>query len=202
MPLLIDGYNLMYAAGITADIPASSRRRGSLERSRMALVEFIAAQLDLAERRTTTIVFDAAGAPPGLPHTLHHEELTIRFAKGYSNADELLEDLIDEHNDPRRLTVVSSDHRVQRAAKRRKAAAVDSDVWYEQIRQRRREAARRERAQLDEAKPSPPVGDAEVAFWLNRVLDDRPARPDDAWPDLFPPGFADDVVDKDADEDS
>ena len=39
-----------------------------------------------------TVVFDAAGAPPGLPSSMTHRDVHVRFAKGYASADELLEE--------------------------------------------------------------------------------------------------------------
>src|SRR5262245_34263773 len=127
MPLLIDGYNLMYAAPIVGDV----RGPRGFERSRAALIGFVSRAVGDSDRAGTTIVFDAAGAPPGLPSTLDYDGILVRFARGYRDADELLEELIAADHSPRRLTVVSSDHRVQRAAKRRRAEAIDSDVWFE-----------------------------------------------------------------------
>lgn len=191
MRLLIDGYNLMYAAGIVG----AGRGPGGLERSRAALVRFVAESLDDAERGSVVIVFDAAGAPPGLPATLVASGLTVRFAKGYADADALLEELIAADHAPRTLTVVSSDHRVQRAARRRRAAAVDSDVWYETVLRKRRSASRgnTKRASSDETKPAPSQAtDAETAFWLNRIVDDATPEDSSHWGDIFPPGYAED----------
>lgn len=184
MPILIDGYNLMYAAGIDG----GGRGPGGLQRSRSALIRFVAAALTDRDRSTTVIVFDAAGAPPGLPATIAYDGLTVRFAKGYADADELLEELIAADHAPRRLTVVSSDHRVQRAAKRRRAKAVDSDVWYEEMQRHRATSPSSEG--LDLAKPTSGT-DAEVQFWLSRIVGDKqtPTDPHDA--DIFPPGYFD-----------
>jgi predicted RNA-binding protein with PIN domain len=135
MPLLVDGYNLLYGAAI---VGGGSGPR-ALERSRFALVGFIAGALSENERATTTVVFDAAGAPPGLPQTIVRDGITLRFAKGYESADDLLEELIAADHAPRKLTVVSSDHRVQRAAKRRRGTAVESDVWYQLMLKKRRD---------------------------------------------------------------
>jgi uncharacterized protein len=195
--LLIDGYNLMYAAGI---VGVGKGRGGGLERSRAALCRFVAEALTDAERSGAVVVFDAAGAPPGLPDTLHFAGVKIRFAKGYADADELIEELIAADTAPRRSTVVSSDHRVQRAARRRRARAIDSDVWYETAIRNRRDAAGRAG---DDAKPTASVPtDAEVAFWLSRVIgDDAKSRSDRGKPaaqeelgglgGIFPPGYFD-----------
>jgi hypothetical protein len=61
--------------------------------------------------------------------------------------------------------VVSSDHRIQRAARRRKARAVDSEVWYAEVLRQRSERSHRPAAPL--GPPHPPVA-AEVARWLER----------------------------------
>src|SRR5581483_1858836 len=137
MSLIIDGYNLMHAANIVG----RGRGPGYLERSRLALLNHLAESLDPHEISNTTVVFDAAGAPPGLPPTLHHRGLTVRFARGYGSADELIAEMVKANSAPRRLTVVSSDHQVQRAALRRKARAVDSDVWYAEVGQHRQQRA-------------------------------------------------------------
>jgi predicted RNA-binding protein with PIN domain len=182
MPLLIDGYNLMYAAGIDG----GGRGPGGLERSRYALIHFIAGALSDAERGQSTIVFDAAGAPPGLPATLNFDGLTVRFARGYGNADEMLEELIAADHSPRKLTVVSSDHRVQRAAKRRRATAVDSDVWYEGVLQARSAAKREDKKIAEAAKPQPFAGETEVKFWLDRIVSDAETRRGtENWHQLF-----------------
>ena len=63
MSLLIDGYNLLHASGILG----GGLGPGGLERSRLALLNFVAEAVDAKELAHTTVVFDAAGAPPGLP---------------------------------------------------------------------------------------------------------------------------------------
>ena len=114
MAILIDGYNLMHAAGI---VGRGLGPRG-LERSREALLNFVAASVPPEELSRTTVVFDAENAPPGLPRTVSHEGITVRFATDYDGADSLIEELILADSAPRQLVVVSSDHRLHRAARR------------------------------------------------------------------------------------
>ena len=193
MSLLIDGYNLIHAAGIVG----RGRGPGGLERSRLRLLNILVESLPAETVAQTTVVFDASNAPPGLPPALRHRGLAVRFAKGYENADALLEELIQQNSTPRRLTVVSSDHRVQRAARRRKAQAIDSDVWYRQVLDAR---TQQELTPLEDAK-KPEVGgsSSEVEFWLARFLDEstRGAVADDQ---VFPPGFGLDEEDDEKDD--
>jgi len=163
MSLIIDGYNLLYASGI---LGGGTGPRG-LERSRQALLAFLAASIDPAEIPHTVVVFDAASAPPGLPRTLEYAGLTVRFAERKSTADELIAELIQADNAPRRLTVVSSDHQVQRAARRRKARAVDSDKWCVEVRSRRLERQNRP-ADEGQSKPSGPFSPGEIEFWVRQ----------------------------------
>ena len=193
MSILIDGYNLLNVAGILAP----GRGPGGLERSRLALLNFLAESVDPAEVAHTTVVFDAREAPPGLPRAVNHRGLTVRFAPRDQDADTLIEELIRADSAPRRLAVVSSDHRIQRAAHRRRARAVDSDVWYAEVVRQRRQ--RRERISQGVPQPVVPLLEEDVNYWvrqfggqsqLERLVDDI------SGPSPFPPGYAEDVEEK------
>ncbi|GAA4425938.1 NYN domain-containing protein [Bremerella cremea] len=164
MPLIIDGYNLLFAAGLVGSVDGE----GSFEGERRALLDALLRVIDPKELTQTVVVFDSAKAPPGLPRVYNHQQITVRFASGYTDADEMIEELIRDHHAPKRLTVVSSDHRVQRAARRRRATAIDSDSWYRLMRQTRQRIR-----QQEALKPPPPkqptapaIPDSEVNEWL------------------------------------
>jgi predicted RNA-binding protein with PIN domain len=165
MALLIDGYNLLNASGI---LPRGAGA-GTLHRARGALLNFLSTAVDPSELPQTTIVFDASDAPPGLPDVYDYCGMTVRFARGYDDADELLTELIRADSAPRRLTVVSSDHQVQRAARRRRAKAVDSDRWCAELLRDRRLPL----VPLDESesKPPAPLSPLEVQRWLKEFGD-------------------------------
>lgn len=162
MSLLIDGYNLLYVSGILG----RGRGPGGFEQSRLALLNFLAESLDPADAPRTTVVFDAQNAPWGVPRVVQHRGITVRFAAEYEEADDLLEELIRADTSPRRLVVVSSDHRIQRAARRRRAKAFDSDVWYSELIHQRRE--RLESAAETEARPAVPLLEEDVNYWLRQ----------------------------------
>ncbi len=167
MAILIDGYNLMHVTGIHGR--GHGWGKGSLERARNALLSFLTASLGPDELLQTTVVFDANEAPPGLPRQTKQGGMTIQFAAEYEDADALIEELIRVHSVPRQLIVVSSDHRVQRAARRRKATAIDSDRWFDEIVQRQiqREAS----PEPLDAKPTPSLSKADVQHWLAQFAD-------------------------------
>ena len=162
MPLLIDGYNLLH---VTAFFGRGVR---AFAKSREQLLDFLAAVIEPGELSQSCVIFDAALAPPGLPQVVIHQGLRVEYARDHASADELLAERIREHHHPRRLTVVSSDHRVQAAARRRNALAIDSDEWLVLIRDSRR---LRENPTLAPSADKPLTGaetlsPTEVRSWL------------------------------------
>ena len=155
MSFLIDGYNLLNAVGIVGQ----GAGPGGLERSRLALLNFLVESLAAEEIPRTTVVFDARGAPPGLPGTMDHRGLTVRFAKGYEDADSLIEELIRSDSTPRKLVVVSSDHRLQRAAHRRRARGSTATFWYAEVIERRRQRRQESAAAGKNRPPLPPLAE-------------------------------------------
>lgn len=198
MALLIDGYNLLHVTGI---VGARGGPRG-FERSRQALLRFLAASIPPDELRDATIVFDAAEAPPGLPKSLVHDGITVLFAHGYPDADTMLEELIAKHHAPRSLTVVSSDHRIQRAARRRRAKPVDSQRWYGELLAARRGG--REGQKIAPQKLEGVLDPAEVAYWLEQFADPPDeldsnssagqSSTSDDHVNPFPPGYGEDLL--------
>jgi hypothetical protein len=191
-----------------------------LQRSRLALLNFLAASLDPQELPRTTVVFDSHDAPWGLPQSLQHHGITVRFAAKYEEADDLIEELIAADSAPRRLVVVSSDHRIQRAARRRRAKAADSDVWYAEVIR-----ARRQRAEASTdvpARPAVPLLEEDVNYWLRQfggesalaqfmaqeskakpptrrktsAPEAKPPEPEGPADNPFPPGYGEDLLEE------
>jgi predicted RNA-binding protein with PIN domain len=125
MPLIIDGYNLLNATGIAG----RGRGPGRLEQARQALLNTLVESLPVDEVAKTTVVFDASESPWGVQRQLNHRGISVYFAAKDDDADSVIERLIAADSAPKRLTVVSSDHRLQRAAKRRKAAERRRNPW-------------------------------------------------------------------------
>jgi hypothetical protein len=103
--------------------------------------------------------------------------------------------------------VVSSDHRLHKAASRRKSTPIDSDEWFDQI----TGGSPKQRADKPvEAEGKPPVEDLNDVDWMAEFgIDqqqslggiensDGKAKSEGAPNyDPFPPGYADDLLDGD-----
>jgi uncharacterized protein len=163
MRLLIDGYNLLFAS----EVFASAAGPPTLHRTRIAFLEFLAGSIEEKVRAGTTIVFDATQAPAGLSHELSFAGMRILFSRNPSDADALLEDLLEAEKSPREVMVVSSDHRVQRAARRCGAKYIDSEEWIRKLRQCRPSADSGSASK----KPEEWEQSAELAVWLNEFAD-------------------------------
>lgn len=124
--LLIDGYNLLHAAGFARD----QYGPGEYEACRQRLLRGLSERLILKQRERTTVVFDAVHAPPGAVSRLRFAGIDVMFAVG-EDADTRIESLIAGHSAPKQVCVVSSDHRLQKAARRRGCRYVDSDEFWE-----------------------------------------------------------------------
>ncbi len=132
MRLLIDGYNLLHAT----DLFGEGDLEGTLRGSREALLDFLIRNLSEQERKATTIIFDAAQAPPNLPNKYNQEGILVWFARDYPDADSLMEEILDSNRSSRDLIVVSHDRRVQRAARSSGAKPVDSSQWFQELKLR------------------------------------------------------------------
>ena len=187
--LLIDGYNLLHATGA---MPRSAGP-GDLARARERLLRQLSSGLTSEERAQTQIVFDSHRQPQG-DEVQQLQGMTVSYSAGFEEADDLLEQIIRKHPQPRSLTVVSSDLRIQRAAKARKAKAISCDDWlmllldksqplqklpHEPSPPQPTEACSDEAQQADKSDSIDPLLSAEeVSEWLNEfgIANDKPEQ--------------------------
>ena len=162
MALIIDGYNLLHASGILG----RGTGPGGLERSRAALLNFLVESLVRKSAGADGCRVRRGRGAAGPAAASRTAVWLSQFAsKRHDSADELIEELIEADTSPRRLTVVSSDHRLHRAARRRRARAIDSDVWFAEVLRARLSSAAKTNST---AKPSGPLSSGEVSMWLKR----------------------------------
>lgn len=144
--LLIDGYNLMHAAGMFQ----ASFGPGEFEKRRNRFLSELAGALRAAERDRTTIVFDAPASGPHSVESRTAHGLRVIYARSELDADDVLEELIAAHSAPRQILLVSSDHRLQRAVKKRRGKFLDSEDFLARL------AARDNAADDRTARQAPP----------------------------------------------
>ena len=164
--LLIDGYNLMYAIGYAQ---AGDTRPKALESGRNRLIELLAGQLGPAANQTC-IVFDAGDvAPKGLPKFYQQRFIHLLFSSDYLSADECIQEILQVHSNPKRLVLLSSDHRVQRKATARGATIRDSEDWeqaVELLAVRTLSDTSSAEEVLDPSKQNPKVSASDREEWL------------------------------------
>lgn len=163
MRLLIDGYNVLHQSGLLG--------KGSggvwLERGRKKLLDLLRNSLEPATLLATHVVFDAYSSSSITTEITSYQEIKVHFSLGYENADELIEKLIREHHAPKSLTVVSSDHRIQRCAKAHRCRVFDSAIWLDELpqRQRRNETVART-IETPKEQAAQGLSNYEVQMWL------------------------------------
>ncbi len=180
MPILIDCYNVLHA-----EKPASLAGLGEASLCGLLAVSPWA-------RGGVTVVCD--GLPK--PHSPSRDEVgavELIFSGPGRSADDVIIQLIDKDSAPRRLTVVSNDRTIRKAARRRRARDISSEAFLEKLAR----ASRQGGGGGATGKPaSGPLTDEHVDRWLDffgippEGAADDPAGskprdiPDDPWYDL------------------
>lgn len=172
MRLLIDGYNLMHAV----NLPATKVAPQELRKLRQRFLNALADALGPLEASQAVVVFDSTDAPKNLPRETRHKGMTVLFAANDEDADARMEALIAKHSAPKSLLVVSSDHRVQRAGKRRKAQVLGADDFWTKIHKPKKKSPPIPAKQAETQKA---LSAEESAFWqetFRDVVDDPQTR--------------------------
>jgi len=172
MFVLVDGYNLLHAAGMAQSV----YRPGDLLRCRTRLLKFLLAKLSAAEIKAATIVFDARDPPPDRPAQVVVSGLKVLFANPGGDADVLIQEWLSRHPTPRRVTLVSSDRELQRAARGCGSKFIGSGDFFHDLERRRSSAGRRTGSTPGgdtEEKPAAHLTASQTAYWL-KVFGDVP----------------------------
>ncbi len=155
MPLIIDGHNLLWAV----QKPFGSGE-GDESISDVQLCCIIGRYLKLTGE-SGEIIFDGTG-PIDKSQFDNIANLQVLFVGRATDADSVIEQKIEVSTAPRRLTVVSSDRRLRNAARARKAAAVKSEVfWNDVAKQLSRKKAAKEPPEKRQG-----LTESETKLWL------------------------------------
>lgn len=152
MPLIIDGHNLLWA------VQKAGEETESI--SDVQLCWIVGRYLKLTGE-SGEMVFDGAG-PTDKSHFDNITNLQVLFVGRATDADSVIEQKIKVCTAPRRLTVVSSDRRLRKAAQARKATAVKSEVFWNDI------AKQLSRKKAVKEPPEKRLGltESETQYWL------------------------------------
>jgi predicted RNA-binding protein with PIN domain len=169
MHYLIDGYNLLHAVGI---VGPELDGRITLDYARRQLLEMVY-KAHREEPEHVTVVFDAARAAKKRPES-SYKGIHVEFAVNYHQADDLIEVHIKRTAQPRDLTVVSNDHRIQNAADRKGCRFLDCGRYMDVLNGTRPLAKSAPNGKT--VKPES-VSDVERAHWLREFaeLENDPA---------------------------
>jgi hypothetical protein len=160
MPFLIDGNNLMFAlAG------------AGFEGNRSTLCDLLARLV--APRDRVCLVFDGPAPEGGISQQMYRPGVELIFS-GRSSADRIILDRIAADSAPKRLTVVSTDHELRQAARRRRCRACRSEEFAKWL-------ARQDRAPEQSCGPQEPpqkragLSEEETQAWLREFgIEDSP----------------------------
>ena len=124
---IIDAYNVIFECGLE-EREASP---GQLERARHRFLNYLVQKFTPLQCQQTLVVFDSKKRPhkDALDRIVFHG-IQVVFATEYPDADTCIEEFLRLHSAPKQLLIVSSDHRLQNAAKRRKSKSQDSEPWW------------------------------------------------------------------------
>ena len=173
--LIIDGYNVVAPVAAPGRLSATgqSSDRRWLENERKRLLQRLRDNLQSTVLSRVCVVFDARHRPPGAVDRYDYHGIDVRFAIEYPEADDLIEDLIAKHSSPKQLAVVSSDHRLQEAARRRGATPLDSQPWMDKLLDGKawlpvsvERAKSPANLESQSGKPTEKVTDDEVKQWM------------------------------------
>jgi len=123
--LIIDGYNVLFAyRGMLGG--------ESIDSTRKKLIALLTYYQGLTRERMT-IVFDGTHQVSSWPRRKKSGKLEIIYADPEIEADDVINRLVSESHEKRRLTVVSSDRRVRTFAERSRAKTVPAGVFIENV---------------------------------------------------------------------
>lgn len=148
---IIDGYNLMHAAGMVRGKLIGKQ----LEGARLRLMKRLSYQMTKDDRAATTVVFDAKTVLAVSSREELIEGMRVLYPEPGHEADELIEQMITQDPQPRRLRIVSSDRRLHRAARERMATAINSERFLDELDERR--AVPSEGAAASASRPPVPL---------------------------------------------
>jgi len=160
MPYLIDGYNLLRAV---------QKHEAFAALTDVQMCRIVADFLGCIRDRGH-IVFDGIG-PPDKRQLGGIRGVEVYFSGEHAEADDVIEQKIEDNSAPKSLVVVSSDNRIRAAAAKRKATPIRADdFWYYLCEQLEKQA---NRPAPEPSEKREGITDRETDLWLDEFGFDK-----------------------------
>ena len=152
MPVIIDGHNLLHSI---------CKAGGDSEALSELQLCWIIGRYLRQSGESGEIIFDGTG-PRDKSGFDNISNLEVFFAGLHSDTDTVIEDKIRVSTAPKRLTIVSSDRRLRKAAQARKAAVIKSEDFWNNVQKR----FRRKKIAKEPAEKYLGLTESETQQWL------------------------------------
>ena len=160
MPIILDAYNVLFATHVLPD------RYASVTAPQLgALIEHAG-----MTRGTIYVVCDGSKKPDEWldPASVQVE---VIYAGPKTDADSVIERLIEDSAATKDLIVVSNDHRIQRAARRHRAVSIGSESFLHKL----ADALRAKHT--GPPAPEKPTGPVDTAAWMEKFgVGEKPGK--------------------------
>ncbi len=166
--LIVDGYNFGYQSGAVRQGELNPQ---SLRRARERVVAQISQSIHRDFWQRTLIVFDSSDSSHSQGNQDNSHSIPLAYSNDWNSADEMISTIIELHHAPKTMTVITSDHSIQRKAKARGAPFVDCEEWLDQARDSvfavSTDSVYREQTDAPEKKPLDFLSKDERDKWLD-----------------------------------
>lgn len=154
MPVIIDGYNLLRLVEKVSETQTLTD---------VAMCRIVSDYLRHIGQ-IGEVVFDGIG-PREKAVFQNLPNLEVTFSGSQTEADSVIETRITANTAPKRLIVVSSDHRIQNAALKRKAVSLKCEVFWAEMMQTLAKVLRK-RKLAEPLEKRQGITEAETEYWL------------------------------------
>ncbi len=156
MAYLIDGFNLIYKFPDLEELMIGNR----LDEARIGLLQKLKRYAAIS-KKAIGVVFDGKKQPSLEVTRERYGRIDVYYSLDYS-ADYLIKQFVKKDNNPRMITVVTSDKDIIGYVTRFKAKTMKSEEFAEQL---AREIDEWEAAKIPEKEDNPVLSDEEMSFW-------------------------------------
>lgn len=156
MPILIDGFNLIYKFPELEELMYLN----CLEEARKGLLNILK-DYERIKKTQILVVFDGKKQPSDNLKSEKVGTIDVYYSLDYS-ADFLIKEFTKKNQNPRMITVITSDKDITLFVKRFKAKVIKSESFAEHIKKAIEES---EKETLQEKEDNPEITEEDISYW-------------------------------------